>query len=574
MIVILGINKDHSDSSACLLIDGKLIGAVAEERLGNRIKHDSSFPVNSIKWLIKSAGLKYSDIDIIAISNNTLSNLPYKFLHSFDFSSLNLLKKIKNKIFNKSSIQQEIQKLALESNENKNNLKYKIYKVEHHLAHIASAYYLSKFEDVTAALSYDGSGDAVSLMLAKCQGTTIEVLERVYLPKSLGHFYSSICNFIGFDKFGEEFKVMGLSAYGEDKYSDYFNKLISYDEKNCFNQKNIFDYNSIDYKKNNSIKVNKNFFYNKKVEKFSQDSMDIAKSLQVAFEKIVLKIIERLHKKVPSNNLVMAGGCAMNGLVNGKIFKETNFKNHFIQPASTDDGTSLGAAYYCWHNLLKKKERFIMKHAFWGPIYGEDIILKSIKEKNLNYKKLTDIGELTQVAAKHIADGNVVGWYQGRSEWGARALGNRSILANPANKNMKNIINSKIKKRESFRPFAPSVMDEDVNRFFECNINSEFMNHIIKFKEEWRETFPSVCHVDSTARLQTVNKENNPLFYRLILELKKITGYGIILNTSFNENEPIVDTPAQAIDCFLRTDMDRLFLEKFVINKNFNDSHK
>jgi carbamoyltransferase len=565
MSIILGINKDHADSSACLLIDGKLIGAVAEERLGNRIKHDSSFPVNSIRWLITTAGIKYSDIDIIASPNNALLNLPYRLLHALNFNKLELLKIFKNKILRKSSIQKEILKLALENNENKNNLRYKIYKVEHHLAHIASAYYLSKFEDTTAALSYDGSGDCVSLMLAKCRGTIIEVLERVYLPKSLGHLYSSVCNFIGFTNFGEEFKVMGLSAYGEDKYSDFFSKLVSYDENNCFNQKNIFNFNSI---KQNQIELKKSFLLNKKVEKFSRDSMDIAKSLQVVFENIVLKIIEKLHKKVPSNNLVMAGGCAMNGLVNGRIFKETNFKNHFIQPASTDDGTALGAAFYCWHNLLNKKERFIMKHAFWGPSYSEDHILKAIKEKNLTFKKFTNTDELTQNAARYVAEGNVVGWYQGRSEWGARALGNRSILANPAIKDMKNIINSKIKKRESFRPFAPSVLDEEVSRFFECNINSEFMNHIIKFKEEWRKTFPSVCHVDSTARLQTVSKENNPLFYKLILELKKITGFGIILNTSFNENEPIVDTPEQALDCFLRTDMDILFLENFVIHKN------
>ena len=572
MSIILGINKDHSDSSACLLIEGKLVGAVAEERLGKRIKHDSSFPRNAIKWLVSAARIKYSDINIVAVSNNILSNLPNKIIHSFDFSSFNLFRKIKNKIFNKSSVHQELLKLCLENNENKNDLKYKIYKVEHHLAHIASAYYLSKFEDATAALSYDGSGDSVSLMLAKCENTNIKILERVYLPKSLGHFYSSICNFIGFDKFGEEYKVMGLSAYGTDKYSDYFNKIIGYDDKNCFRQSNIFDYNSINYKESNIIKLKKNFFYHKKIEKFSQEAKDIAKSLQVSFEKVVLKIIDRLYTKVPSKNLVMAGGCAMNGLVNGRIFKESNFKNHFIQPASTDDGTALGAAYYCWHNLLNKKERFIMKHAFWGPFYNEDIILKAIEEQNLKFRKLINIDELTQTAARHIADGKVIGWYQGRSEWGPRALGNRSILANPANKDMKNIINSKIKKRESFRPFAPSVLDEEVNRFFECNINSEFMNHIIKFKEEWRETFPSVCHVDSTARLQTVNKENNPLFYRLILELKKITGYGIILNTSFNENEPIVDTPGQAIDCFLRTDMDVLFLEKFVIYKRFTES--
>ena len=209
-----------------------------------------------------------------------------------------------------------------------------------------------------------------------------------------------------------------------------------------------------------------------------------------------------------------------------------------------------------------------MKHAFWGPSYNEDEILNEIKAKNLKYKKFDNINELTIHAAKVISKSNVVGWYQGKSEWGSRALGNRSILANPAHKNMKDIINSKIKKRESFRPFAPSVLEDDVTKFFECDIKSEFMNHIVKFKKEWCDVFPSVCHVDNTARLQTVNKDNNPLFYQLISELKKITSYGIILNTSFNENEPIVDTPEQAINCFLRTDMDILFLEKFMICKD------
>ncbi len=567
MSIILGINKDHSDSSACLLINGKLIGAVAEERLGKRIKHDSSFPINSIEWLIKLAGIKYSDIDIVAVSNNPLSNLMQRFMHSFDFSKFNLIKKIKNKIYDRTSVKDKFVQLCKKNGENISNLKFKIFTVEHHLTHIASAYYLSNFKDRTAAFSYDGSGDAVSIMLADCENNKINVLERVFLPKSLGHFYSAVCNLIGFDKFGEEYKVMGLSAYGKDKYSEYFDELIGFDNKGLLHQKNIFNYNSIDYKKNHIIKFNNNIFPNKSFEKFSQESKDIAKSLQLSFEKIVMKIIFRLQEKVPTKNLVMAGGCAMNGLVNGRIFKESNFKNHFIQPASTDDGTALGAAYYCWHNFLNQKERFVMKHAFWGPSYDKEIILNSIEAKKLQYKKLQDINELTKVAAKIISDGNVVGWYHGRSEWGSRALGNRSILANPANKKMKDIINSKIKKRESFRPFAPSVLEEDVIEYFECDIRSEFMNHIVKFKKEWRETFPSVCHVDSTARLQTVNEVNNPLFYKLISELKKITGHGIILNTSFNENEPIVDTPTQAIDCFLRTDMDFLFLEDFMLSK-------
>ena len=568
MSIILGINKDHSDSSACLLINGELVGAVAEERLGKRIKHDSSFPVNSIKWLIKSNNLKYSDINHIAVSNDPMSNFIPKMLHSFDFSSFNFFKKIKNKFYDRSSIKKKIVNLCKDTGEDVNNLRFKIINVEHHLTHIASAFYLSKFKDKTAAFTYDGSGDAVSITLAECHDNKIKILEKVFLPKSLGHFYSAICNYIGFKNFGEEYKVMGLSAYGKDRYLEYFNELIGYDKKKILRQEKIFDYNSIDYKKSHVIKLSKNILPEKKLDKFSQESKDIAKSLQSSFENTVMQIIHRLEKKVSTKNLVMAGGCAMNGLVNGKIFKESNFKNHFIQPASTDDGTALGAAYYCWHNHLKKKNRFEMKHAFWGPSYDDKTILKSINSKSLKFKKFSNTDELTNYAAKIIANDKVVGWYQGRSEWGSRALGNRSILANPVNKNMKDIINSKIKKRESFRPFAPSVLEEDTNKFFECDIRSEFMNHIIKFKEEWRDVFPSVCHVDSTARLQTVNQDNNPLFYKLISDLKKITGYGIILNTSFNENEPIVDTPDQAIDCFLRTDMDVLFLKKFMVSKN------
>ena len=567
MSIILGLNKDHSDSSACLLINGELVGAVAEERLGKRIKHDSSFPINSIKWLIKSNNLNYSDLNYIAVSNDPMSNFIPKILHSFDFSSLNFFKKIKKKFYNQSSIKKEIINLCKDKDEDTKNLKFKIVNVEHHLTHIASAFYLSKFKDKTAAFTYDGSGDAVSITLAECENNEIRILEKVFLPKSLGHFYSAICNYIGFKNFGEEYKVMGLSAYGKDRYLKYFNELIGYDKKKILRQKKIFDYNSIDYKKNHVIRLSKNILPEKKIDKFSQESKDIAKSLQSSFENTVMQIIHRLEKKVSTQNLVMAGGCAMNGLVNGKIFKESNFKNHFIQPASTDDGTALGAAYYCWHNHLKKKNRFEMKHAFWGPSYDDKTILKSINSKSLKFKKFSKTEELTNYAAKIIANDKVVGWYQGRSEWGSRALGNRSILANPVNKNMKDIINSKIKKRESFRPFAPSVLEEDTNKFFECDIRSEFMNHIIKFKDEWRDVFPSVCHVDSTARLQTVNQDNNPLFYKLISDLKKITGYGIILNTSFNENEPIVDTPDQAIDCFLRTDMDVLFLEKFMVSK-------
>lgn len=302
-------------------------------------------------------------------------------------------------------------------------------------------------------------------------------------------------------------------------------------------------------------------------EPIAKRHMDIARSTQVRFEEVAIHCLSRLHSLVPSNQLAMAGGCALNGVANARILRDTKFTAQYLQPAASDDGTCVGAAYHVWHHQLGKKQRFEMRHAFWGPEYPEGQLRAVAEASGYLTKICIDDEELTQEAATLIADGLIVGWYQGRSEWGPRALGNRSILANPAILPMKDLINAKIKRRESFRPFAPSVLRGDVSTYFEQDIESRFMMHVVKVRPEWRERLPAVTHVDGTGRLQTVDIESNRLYFRLISAFKAITGIGMLLNTSFNENEPVVDTPTQAYDCFLRTDMDALCLGRYILRK-------
>jgi carbamoyltransferase len=295
---------------------------------------------------------------------------------------------------------------------------------------------------------------------------------------------------------------------------------------------------------------------------------NIARSTQARFEMAAVHCIERLHSMVPSERLVMSGGCALNGVVNARILRETPFTASYLQAAASDDGTCLGAAYWVWHNTLGKAERFQMRHAFWGPEYSEERLRRAADAAGFAIQECGNDDELVETAAGLVAAGFVTGWYQGRSEWGPRALGNRSILANPAIPSIKDTINAKIKRRETFRPFAPSVLAEDVATYFEQDIRSPFMMHVVKIRPEWRERLPAVTHVDGTGRLQSVDADSNPLYYKLIRAVKKHTGIGAVLNTSFNENEPIVDSPEQAVDCFLRTDMDALCFGRLVLRKS------
>lgn len=576
---ILGINSFHPDSSACLVINGQLVGAVAEERLGKRVKHTNAFPLEAIRWLLASTGLRLSEIDYVAVARDPMANLAVKGL-SILASPTEGLRKVGAVRKRQTNLGASLETLPELLGEDPTAMRYQRHNVEHHLAHIASAYYLSPFDQLTAGFSYDGSGDFASGMAARCEGNQIKVLARITLPDSLGHFYTALCQFIGFDHFGEEYKVMGLAPYGEDNYREQVGKVLHLSDADWFKlDRKYFQYSSSTAEMNEDAQFFElaRIYSNELIRllgaprergaPINQREKDIARSTQVRFEEAAAQCIRSLSALVPINRLVMAGGCALNGVMNARIAREFPVERMWLHPAASDDGTAIGAAYHCWHQLLGRKERFTMQHAFWGPEYSESRIRSAIRNAGLAASEVGSEAELLSRTADLISGGAVVGWYQGRSEWGPRALGNRSILANPAIPNMKATINSKIKKRESFRPFAPSVLREEVVRYFEQDLESPFMMHVVKFRPEWRNAFPAVTHVDGTGRLQTVEEANNPLYYRLISAVRDRTGHGIVLNTSFNENEPVVDTPEQALACFLRTDMDALVMGRHILVK-------
>jgi carbamoyltransferase len=580
MTAILGINAFHADSAACLVVDGKLKGAVAEERLGPRQKHSSSFPVGAIRWLLADNGLTLADVTHVAVSRDSKANLSAKAAWVARNPVRGVAATIEYLSRNRNTTSM-IDQIAAICGEDPSKARFKTVHVEHHLAHIASSYFVSPFDGLAAGFSYDASGDFASAMAARCEGTRIEVLDRVKLPDSLGFFYTALCQFIGFDQFGEEYKVMGLAPYGEDKHGDLMKEIVSVVENGWFRlAPGYFGMHEggASGGMDETGRLVMGRFYTAKLAArlgpprrrdapLTQRERDIARSTQVRFEEIAVHCLNKLHGLVGGDKLVMAGGCALNGVANARILRDTPFRVPYLQAASSDDGTCIGAAYHAWHVALGRKERFHMQHAFWGPGYSHERLRKAAEGAGVAVRECADDGDLVDVASQLIADGKVTGWYQGRSEWGPRALGNRSILANPAIPTMKDTINAKIKRRESFRPFAPSVLREEVATYFEQDVDSPFMMHVVKLKPEWRSRLPAITHVDGTARLQSVDPESNALYHRLIKAFQRKTGVGLVLNTSFNENEPIVDTPEQAVDCFRRTEMDALCLGRFVLVK-------
>ncbi|HPM11205.1 MAG TPA: carbamoyltransferase C-terminal domain-containing protein [Paludibacter sp.] len=580
MSVILGINANHADSAACVVIDGELKAAVAEERLGNRVKHDSSFPKNAIRKVLSDAKVVAKDVTHLAIARDPRANLAAKII----YSSLHPIKSsgaVLEHFRRRKSEMDVCKRISDVCGVAEDSFRPIIVNVEHHLAHIASSYYLSPF-DSAAGLTYDGSGDFVSLLAAKCEGNNIRILDKVYLPDSPGFFYTALCQFIGFDQFGEEYKVMGLAPYGEDRFRDEMAKLLMLDSSGWFHlAKGFFGMHeggiSGETDENGYLTMGR--FYTDNLIKLlgkprsrgneiTQREKDIARSCQVRFEEMSIHCLSRLWKITQNENLCMAGGCALNGVANARILRDTPFKVPYLQAAASDDGTCLGAAFWCYHNVVGGNKRYEMKHAFWGPEYSERDIEEAISNRGLNPTRCANEDETIEKVAHLIHEGKVVGWYQGRSEWGPRALGNRSILANPAILTMKDTINKKIKRRESFRPFAPSVLKESVGDYFEQDIDSPFMMHVVKLREKWRSRLPAITHVDGTGRLQTVDKDNNYKYHKLIKKFQDLSGVGVVLNTSFNENEPVVDTPDQALDCFLRTGMDALCLKDSILLKD------
>ncbi|MFL6304346.1 MAG: carbamoyltransferase [Candidatus Sulfotelmatobacter sp.] len=574
-MLILGLNMFHADASAAILLDGEVKFAVAEERL-NRHKHYGGFPALAVKACLDAVGAKIADVEHVAVGQDSDANLIKKVQYAVSNPAkvLNFIRLRQRK----EAMRDVRSLLAKALHVSQQQLKFQEHHLEHHIAHIASAYYCSPWEKA-AGFSYDGSGDFVSTMMARCEGNDIEVLERVFLPHSLGSLYTMICEFIGYSKYGDEGKVMGLAPYGRETYCGEIAKMIS--PKNSAFQLDLSYFKPLGSNQgmqvlpDGTVRLARHF--SDRIEKLfgeprkpdsevAQRDMDLAFALQHRFEEILFHLLNTLHEKVPVDHLAMAGGCALNSVANGKLFDATAFRRSYIQPAAGDEGLAIGAALHTYHSVLKQPRRHELRQSYLGPEFSESRIQSALKNAGLECRKL-DHRDLLEETAEQIAAGKVVGWFQGRMEWGPRALGNRSIVAHPGRADMKDILNARIKHREWFRPFAPSILAEYQHEYFEHDHPSPFMLHVYKIRPEKRKALCAVNHVDDTGRLQTVTREENPMYYDLISAFHRKTGLPVILNTSFNENEPIVCTPEEAIDCFQRTRIDVLGIGPFLVHK-------
>ncbi len=581
-LAILGLNAYHGDSSACLVISGKIQAAAEEERF-LRAKHWAGFPEQAIRYCLSEARMKLSDIDVIAVNRDPSANILRKVL--FSVARRPGYAFIRDRLKNAARIGDIGRDFESAFPEEMKSFHGKIRNVQHHVAHLASAYYLSGY-DQAAVCSVDGFGDFVSTMTASGSGTSMIPLQQVYFPHSLGLFYLAFTQFLGFPKYGDEYKVMGLSAYGKPSLLREMRDIIQLKEGGMFRL-------NLDYFIHHSDGVTMTWdggepkmgiVYSKQMEEtfgpahrkgesVGDHHKDIAASLQGRYEECFFHILNHLHKATGSTRLALAGGCGMNSLANGKIFERSPFREVFIQPAAGDAGGALGAALAVHHESGTSGRLPLMEHANLGPEYSEEYISRLLAKtaelsgSSFRVSRFGDDDELCRQVAERIERGLVTGWFQGRMEWGPRALGNRSIVVDPRRPDMKDILNAKIKRRESFRPFAPSILREAVGEYFETDADVPFMQQVFKIHPEKRAVIPAVTHVDGTGRLQTVTESQNPLYYRLIKEFGRRTGVPILLNTSFNENEPIVNKPEEALDCFLRTRMDVLVLGLTMIER-------
>jgi len=575
MSVILGINAFHPGASAAIIQDGEILYAIAEERL-NRIKYYAHFPRKSILACLKETGLTFSDIDYIAVGKDSSANrrkkLEYAFKNPLFFPNLLQIKSYRREM-------DDIRTMLTETcGVQKEDLHFQQYNIEHHLAHTASAFFTSGWNEASG-ITIDGSGDFVTCMMSACKSNEIKPIHRIYVPNSLGSFYTMICQFIGFKKYGDEDNVMGLAALGKDTYSDIFQEMINFkDGQIILDQKYFlpFGYSQVHQIDLNGQMITTRRYADYVTEKLgaprepyseiTQREMDLAFGLQHRFEEIYFQLLNYLHKIIPNDKVVMAGGCTLNSVANGKIFSKTSFKKTCIHPAAGDEGLAIGAALYVSHTILKEGQNKKMEHAYLGGGFDEHQLIAALNEYNIHFTRMEQ-EDLLKRTVNYLMDGFVVGWFQGRSEWGPRALGNRSILCNPGFEGMKDILNARIKTREWFRPFASVVLEDRLEDVFEYHHPSPFMLHVYKIRENWREKLSAVNHVDDTGCLQTVNRTQNRLYYDLIKKFEEKTGIPVLLNTSFNENEPIVEAPHEAINCFLRTKMDVLIAGPFFCEK-------
>ncbi|WP_181306144.1 carbamoyltransferase C-terminal domain-containing protein [Rufibacter sp. XAAS-G3-1] len=572
---ILGLNAYHGDSSACLLKDGIIIAAIEEERI-KRIKHWAGFPGESIKFCLQEAGLHINDVDHVTISRDPSAKMHKKIYHTakYKVSIKDLGKRIdyRKKI---SSIKGELANLF---GMKESDITCQIQNIEHHRSHLASAFFASPF-DKAALLSIDGSGDFTTTMTGIGNNNSIEILNSVDYPHSIGIFYTALTQFLGFNNYGDEYKVMGLAPYGKPLYVEKLHKVLQFTNNGFFKLNNLYFKHAkegVNSTWSGGEPIVSPIFSDFLVEEFgpvrskndeiTQYHKDIAASVQKITEEVILHIANSLYEQTGLENLCVAGGVAQNSVANGKIISNTKFKKIYIPSAGHDAGTSIGSALYFYNHISKKERLSPITNAYLGSSFSTEYIKKMLDEKGITYK-VYENDSLYDVVTDSLIAGGVIGWFQGRAEFGPRALGNRSILVDPRRDDAKELLNVKIKRRESFRPFAPSILREYVSEYFELEDDVTFMEKVFPIKKSKHSIIPAVTHVDGTGRLQTVDKINNPKYYKLISNFNSKTGVPILLNTSFNENEPIVNTPLEALDCFLRTKMDMLIMENVVLER-------
>jgi carbamoyltransferase len=580
-MLILGLNAYHGDASAALLHDGRLVVAVEEERI-RRVKHWAGFPELAIKACLEAAGARPADVDLFAVSRNPRANLLRKA--AFALREGPGMRFIADRLRNAGAVQRLPSTIARSLQIPEARVSPRLRMVEHHPAHLASAFFASPFDEAAVG-AIDGFGDFVSTSGATGRGTRLDVHQRVYFPHSLGLLYLAVTQFLGFPNYGDEFKVMGLAPYGAPDFVDEIGRLVRVDAAGAM---------ELDLTYFNHWSGGETMTWDegepripavftpkleellgparKKDEPLTPRHEAIAASLQAVYEGCAFWLLRALHARTRLPRLCLAGGCAMNSVANGKIRANTPFREVFIQPAAGDNGTSLGAALHAWHEAGGARG-FVMEHGYWGPSFDDDAIAAAVSERGAEVaaravrSQITDEAALCAWTAERIAAGRVVGWFQGAMEWGSRALGNRSILADPRRTDMRDIINTRIKFREKFRPFAPSVAAEALDDFFVGAVDDPFMVQVYPVRPEKRSVIPAVTHVDGSGRLQTVSERTNRRYWRLIQAFGARTGVPVLLNTSFNENEPIVMRPTEALDCFLRTDMDVLVMGSRILEK-------
>jgi carbamoyltransferase len=577
-MIILGINAYHANAAAAIVVDGRLIAAVEEERL-NRVKYAAGLPARAIQFCLDRAGAKFTEVDHIAIPRDPWARLGTKLhfamrMPRFALDRVRVMRRF-------AGIRED---LAAAFELAPDAIRAQFHRIEHHRAHLASAFFVSPFESA-AVLSADGLGDFASFMCAEGEGPNMRVLGEVAFPHSLGMYYTALTQYLGFWKFGDEYKVMGLAAYGQPEFLDEFRRIVR--AHGPFSFRLGLEYfthqtqgSEMTWRDATSTPVLGRIFspyLEKRLgptrqadEPLTARHHNIAASMQAALEEVLGSCWNGLAKATGQKALCLAGGVAFNCVANGKIFDASPFERVYVQPAAGDAGLSVGAALAVNHQVLGRPREFTMDHAYWGPQYSPSEMRKAadlvVASGDAQVADL-DEAALVEATARHIAAGKIVGWFQGAAEWGPRALGNRSILADPRRAEMKEILNRRIKHREIFRPFAPSITEEAVGEFFEKTHASPFMTFAYPVRAEKRAVIPAPTHVDGTARLQTVSRSVNPLYWKLLRAVGDLTGVPVVLNTSFNDNEPIVCRPEEALDCFHRTQMDVLVMGNFILQK-------